>query len=1119
METFENIKVIIQSIFDGLNEALIIIEESGQILLINKSAKNIFKYDVSKTYLKDYLLLDCWQELNKILRSKTETESEINLDAFTLKLKGGDFLSENFILKKITFDDKKIFLIKFVPTGVSIPSTSLKTISILPPDVQLIVSDKNVKQIIAEFTSNYPPTFIQKELIEKQVDNLDEMFWIKDSAGNFLIVNNKFCDILGLKKFQLEGKNYKEFIPEYLKKFFDAVEKYQSDLKNPVAINGISMFNFALSEGKEIVEIPVIDNDRKIIALVGFSRDFPSTLPIDKSTTNEEIVGDIISFLPVPIAVIENYAKIKLCNQEFCKLINKNSEDILNSDLTGLFPRRLSVAISNFAKSASDGIIIELNESLEVIPEPGNGYHLQISRYYKEKKKEDLVALCFTKSTKKINAHKFSLSRETMLDLILKNNPKPIFIYDKENLRFLEVNEAALNLYGYSEDEFLQMDLTDLYTPEDIQTLLETSEQSAKEGELSKPFRHRKKDGGYVFVRLSKFNYEFDGIDSYLNIIDDVTDRLELEKYNQLFKSAFDHTNDMIFITDPTGLITYTNDSTSRNLGIPKLELINTSITSHCNDEDRIFINSSVFQSHIKETATFTIKLKTSEGNAIETEMTSTPIFNVNNEVESFSLIAKVSSAQKPFHPATKEIIKEVVKEVVVEKPVVGKEKESELGTSFLSSVFHEILTPMNVILGFSQELTESIQNMSPEQKEAVDIINQNRSSLLGLMNSIIEFSDLQSKKTENVISSVTIVDIVEPLDKNIKDITGVKDIEFAYGKISSSLKFSTDRKKFESLLNNLIRLISKITSQKKIYFSAYPVDDDSFNISVSDGFARSSSLLLETLKKLFIEKKDPKESGISKLNFQIISLLLEILEGQFVTINEHTDKHDFAFKFPLELAKKFEIPSVEEFKEPEVTIDKIEMTEPEPFSLKDEIEIEELDSGHAKTELVEETPIPEIINVEEKPEVEQEAEPITEEEISIDETPEPVSRKNGISSLRCLYIEDQIDSQILFKVQMKELKNIQFAASFEEALPLLESQKFDFIVMDINLQGEYNGLDALKIIQQMSGFQNIPVIAVTAYVLPGDKEKFISTGFTDFISKPIFREKMLESLNKIFVN
>jgi len=68
--------------------------------------------------------------------------------------------------------------------------------------------------------------------------------------------------------------------------------------------------------------------------------------------------------------------------------------------------------------------------------------------------------------------------------------------------------------------------------------------------------------------------------------------------------------------------------------------------------------------------------------------MTSTPIFNINSEVESFSLIAKVSSAQKSFLPATKEVIKEVVKEVIVEKPVAGKVKESEFGTSFLSSVF-----------------------------------------------------------------------------------------------------------------------------------------------------------------------------------------------------------------------------------------------------------------------------------------------------------------------------------------------------------------------------------------------------------------------------------------------
>jgi len=145
-------------------------------------------------------------------------------------------------MKEITFDDKKIFLIKIVPHGASIPSTSLKSISILPADIQLIVSDENVQKIITDFTSYYPPTFIQKELIGKQVDALNELFWIKEGDGNFLIVNKKLCDILGLKKFQLEGKNYKDFIPAHLKKFFDAVEKYQAELKNPIALKGISMF-------------------------------------------------------------------------------------------------------------------------------------------------------------------------------------------------------------------------------------------------------------------------------------------------------------------------------------------------------------------------------------------------------------------------------------------------------------------------------------------------------------------------------------------------------------------------------------------------------------------------------------------------------------------------------------------------------------------------------------------------------------------------------------------------------------------------------------------------------------------------------------------------------------
>ena len=113
--------------------------------------------------------------------------------------------------------------------------------------------------------------------------------------------------------------------------------------------------------------------------------------------------------------------------------------------------------------------------------------------------------------------------------------------------------------------------------------------------------------------------------------------------------------------------------------------------------------------------------------------------------------------------------------------------------------------------------------------------------------------------------------------------------------------------------------------------------------------------------------------------------------------------------------------------------------------------------------------------------------------------------------------MEDQIDSQILFKVQMKGLKLIEFANSFEKAIPLLQSKKYDFIIMDINLQGEYNGLDALRAIQKMPEYSDVPIVAVTAYVLPGDRERFITAGFNDFISKPILRDKLESALNNIF--
>jgi len=468
-----------------------------------------------------------------------------------------------------------------------------------------------------------------------------------------------------------------------------------------------------------------------------------------------------------------------------------------------------------------------------------------------------------------------------------------------------------------------------------------------------------------------------------------------------------------------------------------------------------------------------------------------------------------------------------------------------QLESVFLSGVFHEILTPMNVILGFAQELTEGIENLTPDQKEAVEIINQNRGKLLSTMNAIIEFSEIQRNKDKWNIINLNITKVVEEIDKDIYEITGSRDINFAYGKISSSLQFEADKQKFDCLINNLIRLVCMMIKENKIYFSAYQVDENNFMIMISDTYASTSDYLADTLRKLFVDKKDPKEFGVSKLNAQITQSLLDMLQVKFVSSVDEMGKHESGFLFPIKFTPQLEKPldkteeeivegtedqqmpvvAEEEVVQQEIPLpedhgivieEETEFSEPTEITEQEEI-IEQEKSEQVQEEFEVSKSFPEkVIELQKDVEFETKEE-LTFKEVVKQQYQQPED-KLDLNHLTCLYIEDQVDSQILFKVQMKGLKDIKYAVSFEETLPLLDTEQFDFIVMDINLQGEYNGLDALKIIHKMQGYEDIPIIAVTAYVLPGDKEKFIATGFNDFIAKPIFREKMIESLEKIFL-
>jgi len=75
-------------------------------------------------------------------------------------------------------------------------------------------------------------------------------------------------------------------------------------------------------------------------------------------------------------------------------------------------------------------------------------------------------------------------------------------------------------------------------------------------------------------------------------------------------------------------------------------------------------------------------------------------------------------------------------------------------------------------------------------------------------------------------------------------------------------------------------------------------------------------------------------------------------------------------------------------------------------------------------------------------------------------------------------------------------------------------------ILMDINLgKGHLNGTDVMKHVKVTSGYERIPVIAITSYAMPEDAERFLAEGFDCYPPKPVERKILLQEINHLWIN
>ena len=105
--------------------------------------------------------------------------------------------------------------------------------------------------------------------------------------------------------------------------------------------------------------------------------------------------------------------------------------------------------------------------------------------------------------------------------------------------------------------------------------------------------------------------------------------------------------------------------------------------------------------------------------------------------------------------------------------------------------------------------------------------------------------------------------------------------------------------------------------------------------------------------------------------------------------------------------------------------------------------------------------------------------------------------------------VEDNADNRLLLQAILGERFDLVEYDNGTDALSGFGRARPDLVLLDISLP-DMDGTEILKRIRGDSGLQNLPIIALTAHAMTGDREKFLAAGFDDYITKPIVDESLL---------
>jgi PAS domain S-box-containing protein len=184
---------------------------------------------------------------------------------------------------------------------------------------------------------------------------------------------------------------------------------------------------------------------------------------------------------------------------------------------------------------------------------------------------EELLAISFDISKQKKQEQEIRKNQE-QYHYLFRHSPLPMWIYDLQTLRFMDVNDAAIHSYGWSRKEFLEMRILDIQPQDEQHTLRSYITRRISKYNNSGIWTHQKKDGRQISVEITSHEFKFYGRKARIVLANDVTERLQAEqmlrKSQANLKATLDNGLVSLALLDKEGRIVLTDQQYAENARI-----------------------------------------------------------------------------------------------------------------------------------------------------------------------------------------------------------------------------------------------------------------------------------------------------------------------------------------------------------------------------------------------------------------------------------------------------------------------------------------------------------------------------------------------------------------------